>query len=451
MNESAFPAAFESRMQVQLADEWSAFKLSHTEPSPIAIRLNPRKKIMTGPLDPVPWTTHGKYLAKRPVFTLDPLFHAGAYYVQDASSMFLEQIIRQCVDVNRKLKILDLSAAPGGKSTHVLSLINNESLLVANEVIRSRASILSENIQKWGYPNCLVTNNDAADFSNLHGFFDVIIVDAPCSGEGLFRKDQSSMKEWSAENVSLCASRQKRILHDVWPALKENGLLIYSTCTYSEMENEDNLFHFREQHACEFLEIWTDSSWNIGEAKKGNVTAYKFFPHKVKGEGFFVSVLRKKEQVSGTSNRNKPRLNPASRKHSEPLKSWLTDPNAYSFFQHQDLIFVLNTQLSQDVDRLLQHLRFIYGGTNVATAKHEKLVPEHALAVSTIVNQDQFEKIDVDEKVALQYLRREAISLTGAKKGFNLLTFETLPLGFVNVLENRVNNMYPQEWRIRMG
>jgi 16S rRNA C967 or C1407 C5-methylase (RsmB/RsmF family) len=274
-NEAIFPSAFEKRMRQQLGPAWDLFKVAHRNPAPVSIRINPRKGSRFSSLETVPWSGLGRYLPQRPVFTLDPLFHGGAYYVQEASSMFLEQVLSQVADLRMPLRILDLSAAPGGKSTHVLSLISDESLLVSNEVIRSRASVLAENIQKWGYANCLVTNNDPADFAALPGFFDVIIVDAPCSGEGLFRKDKISMTEWSQDNVAICASRQKRILHDIWPSLKENGVLIYSTCTYSESENETNLLEFSRACKCDFIRVSTDPSWNITEVKNEKAIAYR--------------------------------------------------------------------------------------------------------------------------------------------------------------------------------
>jgi len=205
-----------------------------------SIRINSSKPVTKlanqsiNQLTKIPWSEFGYYLKQRPSFTFDPLFHAGCYYVQEASSMFLEQALKQTVDLSRPLKVLDLCAAPGGKSTHIQSLISGESLLVSNEVIRSRANILKSNIIKWGCNNVVVTNNDPRDFLQLENYFDVIVVDAPCSGSGLFRRDEDAMKEWSPDNVALCSQRQQRILADVWPALKKNGVLIYYTCSYSK-------------------------------------------------------------------------------------------------------------------------------------------------------------------------------------------------------------------------
>jgi 16S rRNA C967 or C1407 C5-methylase (RsmB/RsmF family)/NOL1/NOP2/fmu family ribosome biogenesis protein len=447
----SLPHAFKDQIQHQLHGEFPAFIDALQTLSPTSIRLHPKKDNNRSIQVPVPWTAFGAYLDERPVFTLDPKFHGGSYYVQEASSMFLEQAIKQSVDLTQSLKVLDLCAAPGGKSTHLLSLLNDRSLLVSNEVIRSRASILSENIQKWGYPNCLITNNDPKDFSTLAGFFDVIVVDAPCSGEGLFRKDPQAVNQWSTENVTLCAARQKRILHDVWPALKEDGVLIYCTCTYNEKENEENLIALKNKHHVEFIDLMPSPSWNIQTIEKDNIIGYRFFPHHIKGEGFFLSAFRKKETADSMHGKIKSKLTTPTKKITERLRDYITDSAAYNFFQHNDLTFLLPENHVSNIETLLQNLRFIYGGTNLATVKHDKLIPEHALALSTALNRSAFPCIDVDEKTAIQYLRREAISLPDSAIGFSLLTFQDIPIGWANVLQNRVNNMYPQEWRIRMA
>ena len=193
-----FPPLFEEKMRPQLLTDWEAFLASHQVSPPVSIRINPKKSKAIH-VARIPWTEYGYYLDARPSFTLDPSFHAGSYYVQDASSMFLEQAVKQSLDLSQPLRVLDLCAAPGGKSTHLLSLISPGALLIANEVIGTRATILSENIQKWGHANVIVTHNDPEDFQRLPGYFDAIVVDAPCSGEGLFRKDPEAMNEWSPE------------------------------------------------------------------------------------------------------------------------------------------------------------------------------------------------------------------------------------------------------------
>jgi 16S rRNA C967 or C1407 C5-methylase (RsmB/RsmF family)/NOL1/NOP2/fmu family ribosome biogenesis protein len=445
------PEKFEQSIRAKLGTDFPAFIASLEEPVPLSIRMNPRKNTVVSTDLPVPWTRYGKYLSVRPVFTLDPLFHGGSYYVQEASSMFLEQALKQSVDLDSALNVLDLCAAPGGKSTHLLSLLSRESLLVSNEVIRARAAILSENIQKWGYPNAMVTNNDPRDFQGLKGFFDVVVVDAPCSGEGLFRKDPAAMFEWSPENVALCCDRQKRIVADVWDSLRENGILIYSTCTYNESENEDNLRWLQENYSIEFIKLATDPSWGVEEVNIGKIHAYRFFPHQAKGEGFFISAIRKTEAATSSKLKAKKSLaGPPSKNIRERLQSWIS-PDHFTFYQFGELLFFTPEKKRQEFEFLLSYLKIMYAGTNMATLKHDKLIPDHAVALSVELNREMFPVAEVNDVDAIHYLRRDAITIDGMAIGFTLLTFQQLPIGWVNILANRVNNMYPSEWRIRMG
>src|SRR6187399_197007 len=242
-----------------------AFKKVHESGEQVtSIRVNPSKQFEISNLKfQIPWTEYGYYLEARPSFTFDPLFHAGCYYVQEASSMFLEQAVKQTIDLSQPLKILDLCAAPGGKSTHILSLITKESLLVSNEVIRSRANILTDNIVKWGCSNVIVTNNDPRDFQRLENYFDVMVVDAPCSGSGLFRRDPDAIEEWSEQNVALCSQRQQRILADILPALKNGGVLIYSTCSYSKEEDEEICEWLSDELKIKNEKLKIDLKWNV--------------------------------------------------------------------------------------------------------------------------------------------------------------------------------------------
>ena len=445
-----FPPAFETRMHTSLQHEWAEFSSVHDDTPPVSIRINPAKNnapIETG----VPWTAFGKYLSQRPVFTLDPTFHAGSYYVQEASSMFLEQAVKQSVDLSQPLRVLDLCAAPGGKSTHLISLISSDSLLVANEVIRSRSTTLSENIQKWGHPNVIVCNNDPEDFQHLAGFFDLVVVDAPCSGEGLFRKDPAAMEEWSPENVGLCSQRQQRILNDVWPALKENGILIYCTCTYNEQENEDNLSWLGQQKNLESVELKTKDTWGVQEACKGNVTGYRFLPHRLKGEGFFIAALRKTEQEIPSRTRSKFSFTSPSGRTSDQLREWVRESSRFQFINQNDLILMIPSRYSSDIAWLSERLKLFNKGTALASLKHEKLVPEHAGALSIALQKESFTQVQLNKEQALAYLRKDTLLLGEGKRGFALAMNEDLALGWVNLLGNRVNNLYPASWRIRMG
>lgn len=443
------PKEFEESLQNTLGNSFPDFINSLQNPPPVSIRINPLKN-KSEITNPVNWSVFGQYLDARPVFTLDPAFHAGAYYVQEASSMFIEQALKQTVDLSQKLRVLDISAAPGGKSTHLLSLLNPESLLVSNEVIRSRATILAENIQKWGYSNVIVTHNDPADFTKLSGFFDVILVDAPCSGEGLFRKDPEAIQEWSPENVDLCSRRQRRILADVWPALKENGVLIYSTCTYNKLENEENINWLRAGHEVESVKLNINPEWGIEAIEEKNIHGYRFYPHNVQGEGFFLAAVRKTNPQQEPHFKIRKGLSSPPKKVLEQLVSWTT-LNAPTFFTWNDVVYAVPKTIAKETEILLDQLKFVQAGTALATMKHDKLIPEHAAALAINLNKDNFLQLEVSGQDALRYLRKEPIEINGAKKGYTLITYKGLPLGWANVLDTRMNNLYPKEWRIRMS
>jgi 16S rRNA C967 or C1407 C5-methylase (RsmB/RsmF family)/NOL1/NOP2/fmu family ribosome biogenesis protein len=448
MPEEVFPPAFAQRMQMQLQQNWNDFLSVHGHLSPTSIRINPLKS-KSNDFAKIPWTAFGYYLKQRPSFTFDPLFHGGVYYVQEASSMFLEQALKQTVDLTQALQVLDLCAAPGGKSTHLLSLLSEESVLIANETIRSRATVLAENIQKWGASNVVVTNNDPEDFQRLEGFFDVIVVDAPCSGEGLFRKDPDASKEWSVENVALCALRQQRILDQVWPSLKKNGILIYCTCTYNEKENEENLNWLLKEKKGASLKLKVESSWGIEEVKSKEVYGYRFYPHKTKGEGFSISVVQKKEEQRDISIHRKKTFDHPPTKIKERLSAWFKNPGEMEFIKHDELILALPKKYVYEIEFLSRFLKVIQKGTAVATAKHEKLIPEHALALSSKINHENFSSVELSLDNAISYLRKDVLNLTSEKKGFTLMSFQNSPIGWANLLGNRMNNLYPLAWRIR--
>ena len=447
-NSPSLPKEFEERMRAELGAGFNAFQESLQLPSPISIRLNPLKQgLIAG--DPIPWTRNGRYLSNRPSFTLDPTFHAGAFYVQEASSMLLEQAVIQSADLNQPLRVLDLCAAPGGKSTHLLSLINSDSLLVSNEVIRSRATVLSENIQKWGHGNVVVTSSDPKNFNRLEGFFDIIVVDAPCSGEGLFRKDPDAMSEWSEENVLFCSHRQQRILADVWPSLKQDGILIYSTCTYNEKENDDNLQWLNENKNVEFVPLTLDTHWGIEEFKHGNIAGYRCYPHRVNGEGFFISVIRKKESQASSRIHSKNSFQWASRKIKEGLSDWLL-PHNHELVMLDDLIVSLPGRYVSEIDFISRTLNTVLKGTAIAKQKHDKFIPEHSLALAVQLNKTNFKCIELTLEQALTYLRKDTLLVGEGARGFALVMYQQMPMGWVNLLGTRINNLYPSGWRILM-
>lgn len=430
-----------------------AFIREHQQVEPItSVRLNPLKldeEILFNEIfvEQVPWSKAGFYLSKRPSFTFDPLFHAGCYYVQEASSMFLEQAFLQVADNSRRLKVLDLCAAPGGKSTHLQSLLSKESLLVSNDVIRSRANILKDNLIKWGGNNVVVTNNDPKDFTKLSAYFDVIAVDAPCSGSGLFKRDETAIKEWSENNVALCCQRQQRILADVLPALKEDGILIYSTCSYSPQEDEEVADWLTDTFPLQTIPLHIEASWNITEVvTKHNNHCYRFWPHLIKGEGFFMAVFRKTSSQKEIGTKNKFSIDKVSAKDKAVIEKWVALIEDFDFIKNQNTVYAWPLVQYNDMQFLLQNLRVLYSGTLVGELMRDKLIPHHALAMSVNVSK-QIIKTELEEEQAIAYLQKKDFQLS-AEKGWQLACYQNHPLGWMNVLHNRINNYYPKELRI---
>ncbi len=443
------PQEFENYMESRLGPQFEGFRQSFEKPAPVSIRFNPRKTSHYAG-ETIPWSMYGRYLPERPIFTLDPRLHAGAYYVQEASSMFLEQALQHSVDLAKPLNVLDLCAAPGGKSSHLLSMLSGESLLISNEVIRNRTSVLSENIQKWGHDNVIVTNSDPSDFQRLPEFFDLILVDAPCSGEGLFRKDPDSMKEWSPKNVESCSLRQRRIVSDVWPSLRQGGVLIYSTCTYNEKENLENMTWLHSKQDLECIQLVPKKEWGVETINKGKVFGYQCFPHRVKGEGLFLAAVRKKNGGSQPNSKSKDVLKYPTNSQVREFSPWIISPESQCFFLHHQVVKMLPVSKKMEMLLALRHLNVMSVGTAVAEIMKNKLVPEHALALSIKLRKENIARLSVDLSQALIYLRKNPLSLPSERLGFALIEFEGLGLGWVNVLQNRLNNLYPASWRILM-
>jgi 16S rRNA C967 or C1407 C5-methylase (RsmB/RsmF family) len=386
------------------------------EEPPVSIRLNPRKKACSSTLTAsdavaqVPWCPSGIYLKSRPNFTFDPLFHAGCYYVQEASSMFVDLVLRQYV--NEPVAMLDMCAAPGGKSTAARSVLPEGSVLVSNEPIRLRAQVLTENIQKWGYPDCIVTNNYPKDFRKVKALFDVILCDVPCSGEGMFRKDEGAVGEWSTQNVEKCWQLQRSIVSEAWQCLAEGGLFIYSTCTYNTKEDEENVRWMTDELGAEVLPVDIMTPWNITSSllEGFNQPVYRFIPGYTRGEGLFMAVLRK----------------PGTPRSSDPRNLQSVSTN------------------------ICKALNVLYDGQPKAEKKGHDLIPVHAEALSVLLDRDKYPMAELDYPTAIAYLRGEAISLpSDMPRGYIIVTFHRHPLGFVKNIGNRANNLYPKEWRIK--
>ena len=428
-------------------------KALETEPQ-VSIRFNPLipdaeslalQSLECSADSRVPWAGNAVYLDHRPQFTLDPLIHMGCYYVQEASSMFLEQAVSKCV--SGPVRALDLCAAPGGKSTLLASLLPEGSLLVSNEIQRGRAQILAENMTKWGRTGVMVTCNTPKQIGQSNLMFDLIAVDAPCSGEGMFRKDEGAVADWSPQNVEMCAARQRQIIEDIWPALKPGGYMIYSTCTFNRHEDEDNVRWIMEQFGAEAVKIETKPEWNIkGSLTQDNLPVYHFMQHLTRGEGFFLCLLRKPDGAF----REAPQK-PFKADSSVPAecRKWLND--GYEYFVKGDSIYALPAPLASDMNQVNKELYALIPGIEVAVRKGHDWVPAHALAMSVALNAEAFNKVEITRKQALEYLHCDALHLDDAPRGIVLLTYKGIPLGFAKNLGNRANNMYPQEWRIRIS
>ena len=399
----------------------------------------------------VPWSSYGYYLPERPIFTLDPLFHAGVYYVQEASSMFLEQVLKQTADLTRPIKILDLCAAPGGKSTLIQSIINKESLLVSNEVIKSRVNILQENLTKWGGMNVVVTNNDAKDFGRLENYFDVIVVDAPCSGSGLFRKDPDAIAEWSLANVQLCAQRQKRILADAYPSLKSDGILIYCTCSYSIEEDEEILDWMQESFEVRSLKFDINAEWQIVEtlSKKHGLYGYRFYPDKLKGEGFFIAALQKLDGGESNSQTKNLDLHRPSKNELAMVKEWIKPGIDISVIKHDEGAIGIPAALEREIPILQKRLYLKQAGIAIGKFTPKDLIPDHSLAMSDLTS-SEIASVSLNKEAALQYLRKADVFIDVGQKGWLLVEYNGINLGWIKHLGNRVNNYYPKDWRILM-
>ncbi len=452
MNEHHFPQNFLTSLTGSLGFDVENFSKAHKFlDAPTSIRLNPFKKSTIKIDNHIPWCRDGYYLDSRPSFTFDPFFHAGCYYVQEASSMFIDCIIQYIRKDEGEIKVLDLCAAPGGKSTLINSALKNEDLLVANEIIKTRVPILTDNLNRWGTRNTIVTNNDPKDFGKLKGFFDIVLVDAPCSGSGMFRKDPAAMNEWSEANVNLCHQRQERILADIYPALTDDGYLIYSTCSYSVEENENILDWLCSTFELESVRIPIKDDWGIVESQSAEKKAwgYRFYPDKVKGEGLFAACLQKKENSGEVHSAKDKEHQKANFKEIDLVKPYVNDAENLFFFKVNDEWLAINRCHKESLAILQRYLYIKKSGTRIGKLMGKDLIPDHELALSLMVNKVQFLQTELNKEQAIQYLKRENISdLHIADKGWSLMTFEGQALGWAKLLPNRINNYYPKEIRI---
>ena len=442
------PLPFQQQMESLLPETFQAFFEALEEAPPVSLRLHPHKTVAAFEnAEPIPWCALGRYLPQRPSFTLDPRFHAGAYYVQEASSMLVEAAFRACFPEGRPLRVLDLCAAPGGKSTLLASLLPEGSWLLANEVIRSRYQILRYNLQKWGYNRTFTSNHDVEDFSKLNGFFDLVLVDAPCSGEGLFRKDQAARQEWSPENVNLCAARQGRILKSAKDLVAPGGVLLYCTCTYNQAENDVNAQWLAEQAELEYTPLPLPADWGLEQRAHG----YQAYPHRVKGEGFFLAAFRKTAGATAkVKARPFQRLQEIKAKEAAPAQPWVEQADQFRIFASEKGTWrVLRRELVEDAQFLATRLKRLEVGSILGELKGKQLIPAPEWAFQLSCKSD-LPAVELDEARALEVLRKNTPSIPDVPKGWLLARYQGLNLAWLKGLGNRYNNYYPKHWRIRM-
>lgn len=456
----AIPEAFVARLRSDLGEAEAAELLVALEgESPTAIRFNPYK--MSAPpeeregVESIPWSRYGYYLSQRPSFTYDSAFHAGSYYVQEASSQFVGHILAAASEDLEGAKVLDTCAAPGGKTTLYSTLVGLEGLVVAGEANRSRASVLADNVRRWGLGNVVVVSGDVSQVSQFEAFYDVVAVDAPCSGEGMFRKGDVAREEWSEGGVEMCAERQADILRDAWRSLKPGGIFIYSTCTFNRAENEGVVESFEEWcdgEVAAFDDVEVEEAWGVVKGSVGSFQSFRFFPHRAKGEGFFVAVARKSFDTAGRVRQPRGKKSifaPLSRIDLAECARWVEQPERMSFYGVNDTIYGYYNAHLDVVKRLAESLTVIYSGVAMGQLFKGRLNPDSALGLFVGLNRAAVSVARLEGDDVLSFLRRGDVTADRFEEGMNLVVDEGgYALGFVKRIGGRVNNKYSNSLKI---
>ena len=452
------PPAFVERMTAQLGEEYAAFEKSLNTPRITSLRFNPEKpRPEFENSSPVPWCEAGVYLKERPLFAGDPHIFAGAYYVQEASSMFLWKALKEWGNLEQPLKVLDLCASPGGKSSLISSLLPEGSLLVSNELVSKRVGALMENLTRWGKAHHVVTSNHSGDFNSFREFFDIIVVDAPCSGEGMFRKDPKAIEQWSEGLVKSCQSTQRQILEDILPCLKGGGLLCYSTCTYAPEEDEEQISWMLDTQELQGLRLEQIEEFGIVESsvKTGQKEGYgyRFYPHRTQGEGFFLAGFRKLGEGGKPKMKKlkkmRAKLEPLPKKYNPIISPWLEKPEKWEYLVFQEHIFAVPNGMGKDAQALAAIMNVCMFGVKLGRINGKKFIPDHHLAVSTLINSD-LPRLDLSWEQAISYLQKKEFNAdTQEIEGWALASYEGNALGWLKVLPNRINNFYPSGLRLK--
>lgn len=471
------PVDFINSMQNLLPDmEAESFLHAMQQPPAVAVKINRRKPVSVSDIirsfpadnllpdevavEKVGWCASGFYLPTRPQFTLNPLLHAGCFYVQDPSSMIYEALTELAVgilDSTRPLRVLDLCAAPGGKTTSIINALPDGSLMVANEINPQRAAVLRENLAKWGYPDTIVTNSSSDAFAGFPALFDIIAVDAPCSGEGMMRKDEIARSQWSHGLIRQCSSMQKEILENAVKALRPGGMLIYSTCTFNREENEEQAQWLIDSCGLRPVSLPANMIESTHRALNSDLPALRFMPHTTRGEGLFVIMLQKpdgEENLQANFYTESPRMRKKGKNGREKnipsdIDSLVNIPDSRPL-EIKDDISLLSPNLFQLHDTLNKKVRVIAAGVNAATLKGRGVMPTTQLALSTVYNRSDFDNIDLDRDSSLSYLRHETLpGYPDLPSGYMTVSYSGHPLGFIKNIGSRSNNLYNKDWKIR--
>ncbi len=472
------PQAFLDRIQTQLGSDYEAFLNSYSEPISYGLRINPLKGApgaiaseLPFVLSPVTWTVEGYHANPAEHPGRHPLHEAGVYYIQDPSAMSVVSLL----DPKPGEKILDLCAAPGGKSTQIAGCLAGQGLLVSNEIIPGRAKILSQNIERMGITNAVVCNEDPAHLAEIFPlFFDKIVVDAPCSGEGMFRKDDAAIREWSPEQVKICAKRQHMILSYAEQMLQPGGILVYSTCTFAPEEDEEQIRIFLEEHPDYTLEDWKEWLPNASDAAQEGIQSgslsgtMRLWPHKIQGEGHFAARLRKAGISVNHNNsydlkpkkkqkKNKTRKQPDTTMLSEWWAATLHSNIPLPSTEH---LQAFGEELYQTPAGMghLQGIRILRAGLHLGTHKKNRFEPSHALA-KILTSQSIHSHYDCSIEEATRYLHGETLSAAPSErndestirslKGWTLICYGGYPLGWAKASNGILKNHYPKGLRIQ--
>lgn len=437
------PDRFKTQMTKLIGNEWTDFEASLNEPILTSVRLNPFKRSHNLSLGKqVPWCPGAYYLEQRPAFNFDPYFHAGHYYVQEASSMFLDHVLRQ-IDLPKNSKVLDLCSAPGGKATLLASYLGEDGFLHCHEYDNYRANVLRQNITRWGTSNTLITQGPLHNLSRIEIKYDLVLIDAPCSGEGMFRKEARAIDQWSSNKINHCCMLQKNLLELANQLCIPGGYIYYSTCTYNEQENENQIQQFLNQN--DYISQALELPFNVRTSTSA-INTYRCYPHLIQGEGFSFSLLKKQSEanlkLSKTQSKNIRILN------NQLLNPWITNPEQYNLLSHHEINYAIPSTLLAHVVSIINSNNILSCGIPFGVWKGTNFYPEHALSQAIAVT-DNIDSTNLSDQEAIQYLKCLSVpARTQTDNTWIKARFEQASLGWIKNTSNGFKNYFPKYLRI---